>query len=93
MVTEQDRKYQEAKRKVEKIKGFYVHLLVYVLVNAMLIAINLITSPNSIWFVYPLMGWGIGVAMHGVSVFGIGKLFDSKWEERKIKEFMEKDEI
>ncbi|HAG09468.1 MAG TPA: hypothetical protein DCK87_07925 [Desulfotomaculum sp.] len=45
-------------------RGFSVHLVVYVLVNAMLIAINLIYSPEAIWFFYPLLGWGIGITAH-----------------------------
>lgn len=45
-------------------KGFLAHLVVYVLVNAMLIATNFIYSPETIWFFYPLIAWGIGIAMH-----------------------------
>ncbi|WP_392388891.1 2TM domain-containing protein [Flavobacterium piscinae] len=33
-------KYQEAKKRVQKIKGFYTHLLVYILVNLMIIVLN-----------------------------------------------------
>ncbi len=51
---EYKRAYREI-RKEEKI-GFLVHLVVYVLVNAMLIAINFIYSPEAIWFFYPLIG-------------------------------------
>ena len=37
---------------------------------------------------WPALGWGVGIAFHAISVFGIGK----SWEERKIRELMEKDE-
>lgn len=59
--------YQRALREVrmEKAKrGFTVHLIVYIIVNVMLIAINLIYTPKTIWFFYPLLGWGIGIAIH-----------------------------
>ena len=55
----------------------------------------MVTSPGSLWFIWPLMGWGIGFAFHALSVFvfypGIGTGFGADWEERKIKEIMEKE--
>jgi hypothetical protein len=69
--------YRRAKRRVGQIKGFYVHATVYVLVNALLIIINLLTSPDRLWFFYPLLGWGIGLAAHGLSVFGLGGFLGS----------------
>jgi 2TM domain len=49
--------------------GFYIHLGVYLLVNAGLIAINLNRTPDHWWFQWPLLGWGIGVLAHGLAVF------------------------
>ena len=82
-------RYQEAKERVEEIKGFYFHLVCYLLINAVLAVINLLTSPEYLWFIWPLMGWGIGLIIHGISVFG--GLWGKSWEERKIREIMEKD--
>ena len=82
-------RYQAAKKQVEEIKGFYFHLVTYFLVNTFLIVINLLTSPEYLWFIWPLMGWGIGLIIHAFSVFG--GLWGKSWEERKIKEIMEKD--
>ena len=49
------------------------------------------TSPNHLWFWWPMFGWGIGIIFHAFGVFnhkiGLGK----DWEDRKIKEFMDKD--
>ena len=83
-------RYQEAKRKERSISGFIQHLFVYVLVNAGLAAINLISDPGEIWFVYPLFGWGIGVAAHGLSVF-VKEGWIKSWEEKKIRELLEKE--
>ena len=83
-------RYQEAKKRVEEIRGFYMHLVTYLLVNAVLVIINLLTSPQSLWFIWPLGGWGIGLILHAFSVFG--GLWGKAWEERKIREIMEKDE-
>ena len=90
-MNEQEIKYQKAKERVEAIKGFYIHLAVYIVVNLILFSINMITSPDSLWFVWPLMGWGIGFGFHALSVFGFGSGFGAEWEERKIREIMEKE--
>ena len=86
----EDRKYQKALRRVRRMKGFYAHLVSYILVNLLLFLINIMTSPDILWFYWPLFGWGIGIVMHGLFVFGFGNWFDTDWEEKKIKEFMDK---
>jgi hypothetical protein len=85
-----DEKYLRAKKRVENLKAFYIHFMVYILVNAMLLVFNLISAPGNWWFLYPLVGWGIGLIVHGVSTFAFG-IFGAEWEERKIKKYMEKD--
>lgn len=61
--------YKKAKKTVEAKMGFYIHLAVYVGVNVLLIVINLATSPQYLWFKWPLLGWGIGLFFHGMSIF------------------------
>lgn len=59
--------YKKAYRRAtieEKKRGFFIHLTVYVLVNALLVAVNLVYSPKHLWFFYVLLGWGIGILMH-----------------------------
>jgi len=46
------------------------------------------TSPDHLWFYWPMLGWGLGLTIHAVSTFGIGK----NWEEKKIKELMKKEQ-
>lgn len=91
MYTE-DNKYDKAKKRVRMIKGFYIHLAVYVLVNILLFLINILTSPGVFWFYWPLLGWGIGLASHAIFVYGSGSWFDSDWEEKKIAEMLEKEQ-
>lgn len=61
-------------------KDFYWHLSVYVVVNIGLIVINLASSPDTIWFIWPLFGWGIGVTFHALSVFIFKDWVDTKDE-------------
>ena len=49
--------------------GFKIHFAVYVAVNLLLIAVNLLTDPHVLWFVWPLAGWGIGILAHGAAVY------------------------
>jgi carbon starvation protein CstA len=83
--------YNRARKRVRQIKGFYIHATVFVLVNAFLLITNMASSRGKIWFVWPLFGWGIGLAAHGIAVFGLGGLWGPEWEERKIKEMVEKN--
>ena len=91
-MNEEEAKYQRAKKRVEALRGFYVHLGVYVVVNLFLFLLNIITSPDKIWFYWVLLGWGIAVVAHAFSVFGFGRLFGTDWEEKKIREIMEQEE-
>jgi hypothetical protein len=84
-----EKEYQEAKRRVKAIRGFYIHLVVYVLVNALLFLIDITTSSGVFWFYWPLLGWGIGLVLHAVFVFGVGYWLGPEWEEKKIKETMD----
>ena len=86
-------RYDRAKKRVEEFREFYQHLIVYLAVNAFLIVINLLTSPQHLWFYWPLLGWGIGLALHAATVFGSSKFWGSQWEERKIKELMDRDRL
>ncbi|MEM8808693.1 MAG: 2TM domain-containing protein [Cyanobacteria bacterium P01_G01_bin.38] len=69
----------ELKRKAEKRSrrrmAFQAHLLPYLFVNAFLVVINLVTTPHDFWSIYPILGWGLGLALHGVHIFsGVKKV-------------------
>jgi len=87
------RAYQDARRRVRALRFFYMHALIYVGVNALLIVINLVTSPERPWVRAPLMGWGIGLAVHGIMTWSRVGLLGRGWEERKIAEFMARDQV
>ncbi|MBE4080671.1 helix-turn-helix domain-containing protein [Vibrio parahaemolyticus] len=70
---------------VRAIKGFYSHLMTYVLIIGLLFAINLLTDSSYIWAWWPAMGWGIGIINHGLNAFEVFNLFGAKWERRQIE--------
>lgn len=83
----QDERYERARKRVKALREFYTGLAVYVAVMIILTIVDYSDRGN--WWVYwPAMGWGIGIVLHAFRVFGPG----AKWEERKIKELMERDE-
>lgn len=88
---ETEETYKRAKRRVEAKIGFYIHLTVYIGVNILLLIINLTTSPQYLWFKWPLMGWGIGLFFHGLSVFIFLNRRFHAIKERMIKEEMKKE--
>ncbi|MCV2483698.1 histidine kinase [Flavobacterium sp. SH_e] len=85
--TDEAKAYYRAKKRVEELKGFYGNIISYCCVIPFLIFINLKFSPGFQWFWFSALGWGFGVAMHAFKVFG----YSSDWEERKIREILEKD--
>ncbi|MCJ0762451.1 2TM domain-containing protein [Variovorax terrae] len=52
--------------------GWYIHASVYVLVNLFIFAISQYGFGRRPWSVFPLLGWGLGLALHGISVFLLG---------------------
>ena len=61
--------YRRARGRAQAKFGFFVHGAVFVAVMALLVIINMITSPDAIWFIWPLIGWGLALALHAVWVF------------------------
>lgn len=90
---EENISYYRAKQKVEALKAFYVHFILYLLFNLGLFALNLFTSPDTLWFFWPLLGWGLGVLIHALIVFGANIFFGKRWEEKKIRKIMEKENL
>lgn len=100
-------KLERAKKRVENIKGFYNHVVIYVLVNVTLLLfkekfIFKIVSPEAIgnpdflrWIDWNVYGtpivWGIGLAIHGICVFSLTPKFLKKWEERQIEKYMQEE--
>jgi hypothetical protein len=87
LISKEDLAYEKASKRVKELKGFYGNLTSYCMVIPFLAVLNLLTSPGQLWFLWPMLGWGIGIAAHGMNTFGIGR----NWEEKKIRELMEEE--
>jgi hypothetical protein len=83
----------KARKRVKAKKGFYQHLMAYAIVNTFLLALNIFVSPGYLWFVFPMLGWGMGLAFHYVDVFGIPgfDILSKEWEERELEKELKND--
>jgi len=96
-----EERYRRAKKRVKEIKRFYWHLFWYLVVNIFLTFGSSIKEfategtfsfdhlnfgAFSVWFF-----WGIGLVGNWLHVFGTNIIFSKDWENRKIKEYMDKD--
>lgn len=86
-------KLRKLARKRAKAKiGFYIHLVVYVVVNAFLFLLWYFMTPDITgipWFIYPLVGWGIGLVAHGLYTF-YGGSGGTGWEDSMTERELEK---
>lgn len=65
----EDKIYKLAKRRAYAKIVFYIHFAVYALVIAAVAIINLTFTPQFWWFLFPALGWGIGLGIQGAIVF------------------------
>lgn len=96
-INQNSEQYQYAKNRVKKLKGFYIHLAVYIVINIMLIFGMFYDQPftsSNFWSFGTFstaIFWGIGLIAHAASIFGKDLIFNKNWEERKIQEFMSQE--
>jgi len=90
-------RYQLAQKRVKRIKGFYTHALIYIIVNLVFVYINIQNLDegesyfqwrNFITFSF----WGVGLLAHAGSVFLPNLIFGKNWEARRIQKYMDNDD-
>ena len=91
-------KYERARKRMKEIKGFYIHALFFVLVNILLIIMKVIYGEHvvgapriKISQFLTIILWGVGLLAHGLSVFLPNFILGKNWEEKKIRELMERN--
>ncbi len=83
--------YRRAHQRVQELKSFYSHLAIYIIGNLGLFLINMLTTPDVLWFLWALLGWGIGLGLHAFWLFAGDRFFGKDWEEREIRKILEKE--
>jgi hypothetical protein len=63
-------------------REFLAHLAPYLLVNALLVSINLLTGARYFWAIWPILGWGMGIASHAVDALRTsGDCFEKEFQQ------------
>ena len=74
------------------MRKFYGHLTSYTIVITALGALNYYVNEWSyMWFLWAAFGWGIGLFFQAIKTFNLNPFFGKDWEERKIREYMDKE--
>ncbi|MEL1243185.1 2TM domain-containing protein [Flavobacterium sp. DGU11] len=87
----ENRELERTRKRVKEIRGFYINLSLYCIIIPILIAINLIFTPDFYWFFFSMAGWGTGLLFHAMAAFNFVPFLNRDWEERKLQQFMEED--
>ena len=95
MTAVDDQAMERALNRARQLKGFYIHLTTYLLVNALLVVIDLVAGVNGDttflgldWAYWPILGWGIGVAAHAIT---LAMNPGGGWEQRKAEQIYMKE--
>lgn len=91
---EEKKLYRAAKRRVYAKIGFYVHATVFAFSMPLLVFVNLVFTPHFWWFVFPLAGWSLGLAIQMLIVFVIANpQVREKMISDEIKRFESSDSV
>lgn len=74
--------------KVRRVKRFYLHLVRYAAVIALLAVINLVTSPHYLWFVWPMLGGAIGIGAKALTTFELVPFLGARWEKEQVEKHL-----
>jgi hypothetical protein len=81
----------QARKRVALKKKFFKHLNTYLVMTIFFVLLNMVTSPGRWWFIFPVLGWGIGIALEYVNLFGLpGIQPDPDWEKKALEEELRK---
>ena len=90
-------KMKRAKKRLDELKGFYIHLMVYIGVNLFIlvnVAIRSMEDGDNIWhfgnLITPVF-WGIGILFHAMHTFNLNPFFGKDWEKKQIQKYMDED--
>ncbi len=77
---------------VRDIKGFYSHLIIYLISITAMVVSTFFYKTDYPWYIWPALGWGLGVAAHGLSVFEWFSLFGAGWEKRQVEKRLRRNQ-
>lgn len=89
---DKERKIEMAIQKVRRMRSFYSNLIIYILVNITLLVINLLTSPESLWFYWVTLVWGVVLLFQAANTFTLrNPILGEEWERKTVEKLLEKE--
>ncbi len=86
----EEKTLRRAHKQAADIRGFYLHLIIYLIANAGLVLIDVFDG-DGWWFDWIAVPWGIFLVGHAIVVFVGGRFFGAKWEQRKVDKYLRQD--
>lgn len=77
-----------AEQRVKRLRAFYAHLAIYIVINLFLLIVNLLATPDYLWFYWLSLAWGLGLIFDAYDTFFRQRFFGRDWEEKKIARYM-----
>ena len=84
----EDAEQARIERRVHQKAELYRHLLSFLVVGTILAGLDVLTSPGTLWFFWPMGAWAIGLALHAADVYVMGQ--DAGLEERMLEHELER---
>lgn len=90
-------KRKRAKKRVDELKGFYIHLMVYLIINTFIIVVIIMSQSDKEKLTLPWYNfstaifWGLGLLIHAMCTFRLNPFFGKSWENRMIQKYMDED--
>lgn len=89
----QSRAEKKARKRAKDLRAFMQHLGTFIVVGLFFLTINLLTDRHNLWFYWPMLPWGVGLAIHGWSVLWNDRLFGDSWEERHVERTLSRQQV
>jgi hypothetical protein len=95
----QERRVEAAQRYVQQLRDFYIHTTVFAGGMVIIFLVNLTTNAAAgiagewwaWWSAWAFLGWGLGIAVHGLVVrLNRPSRSSSTWEQRQIDKVLER---
>ena len=83
---------RRAQKRVREMRAFYVSATAYAIIIPGLWIFNVVNG-GKLWAHWATIGWGIGLTIHGLTVFAGKSVFGSVWDENKVEELMARDNL
>lgn len=93
----QEQRVEDARRYAEQLTTFHVHVGVFLASMALIFVVNLMTNFSAgiagdwraYWSAWALVGWGLGIAVHGLVVrLNRPTTSSSSWEHKQMQKVL-----